>query len=181
LLKDLKTNENRNSALKTLIEVKKKFSEGIPLLDPIEDMRIDDPNFVKLIRKDEKLEDKEPLSRYKIKSDDTLILDIPTRGPTGGTRITAPDVNKQVIRKTGKNNLLHWNVNQVTEWLKKNKLESCLSKFQSENIDGIALLELSTHFKSESLNDIREIGKVLGFNCLGDLLKFKFYLRELID
>jgi len=58
IAKDLKTNENRNSALKTLIEVKKKFSDGIPLLDPIEDMRIDDPNFVKLIRKVENLEDK---------------------------------------------------------------------------------------------------------------------------
>jgi ATP-dependent RNA helicase DOB1 len=48
--KDLRVLENRNSVGKSIQEVMKKFPDGIPLLDPIEDMQIEDAEFKKLIR-----------------------------------------------------------------------------------------------------------------------------------
>jgi ATP-dependent RNA helicase DOB1 len=47
---DLKPVEERNSVLKSIMEVKKRFPEGIPQLDPIENMGIKDEGFKKLVR-----------------------------------------------------------------------------------------------------------------------------------
>ena len=48
--KDLRTPDARKSVGKTLAEVHKRFKDGVPLLDPIEDMHIEDDNFKKIIR-----------------------------------------------------------------------------------------------------------------------------------
>jgi ATP-dependent RNA helicase DOB1 len=50
LPKDLKSAEERNGVKKALDEVKKRFPDGIALLDPIEDMQITDDSFKKLLR-----------------------------------------------------------------------------------------------------------------------------------
>jgi ATP-dependent RNA helicase DOB1 len=47
---DLKPAEERNHVLKSIMEVKKRFPEGIPQLDPIENMGIKDEGFKKLVR-----------------------------------------------------------------------------------------------------------------------------------
>jgi ATP-dependent RNA helicase DOB1 len=47
---DLKPAEERNNVLKSIMEVKKRFPEGIPQLDPIENMGIKDEGFKKLVR-----------------------------------------------------------------------------------------------------------------------------------
>ncbi|GAM21777.1 hypothetical protein SAMD00019534_049520 [Acytostelium subglobosum LB1] len=59
--KDLMPNELKTHVYKMLKEADNRFRKegGLPLIDPIEDMRITDPNFKKLIRKIETLE-----SRY---------------------------------------------------------------------------------------------------------------------
>lgn len=56
--KDLRSLESRMSVAKSLKEIHKRFKDGIPLLDPIEDMKIEDTEFKKNIRKLEMLEDK---------------------------------------------------------------------------------------------------------------------------
>jgi ATP-dependent RNA helicase DOB1 len=61
LPKDLRTKESRLVVERSLREVAKRFPDGIPLLDPIEDIRIDDEALLKLIKKIELLE--ESLSR----------------------------------------------------------------------------------------------------------------------
>lgn len=53
---DLKSSEQRNSVRKALEEVKKRFPDGIAILDPIENMGITDDSFKKLLRKIEVLE-----------------------------------------------------------------------------------------------------------------------------
>ncbi|GME32926.1 ATP-dependent RNA helicase dob1 [Neofusicoccum parvum] len=53
---DLKSADQRNSVRKALEEVKKRFPDGIAILDPIENMGITDDNFKKLLRKIEVLE-----------------------------------------------------------------------------------------------------------------------------
>jgi ATP-dependent RNA helicase DOB1 len=55
---DLRSVESRQQTYRTLKEVIKRFPDGIPLLDPIEDMGIDDSNFKKVVRKVETLEAK---------------------------------------------------------------------------------------------------------------------------
>ncbi|XP_068626298.1 exosome RNA helicase MTR4 [Battus philenor] len=47
--KDLRPPDNRKSVLKTIGEVKKRFPDGPPLLNPIKDMKIDDPVFKKCV------------------------------------------------------------------------------------------------------------------------------------
>lgn len=47
--KDLRPSDNRRSVLKTINEVKKRFPDGPPLLNPINDMHINDPNFKKIV------------------------------------------------------------------------------------------------------------------------------------
>ncbi|KAI4184220.1 MAG: hypothetical protein L6R41_004902 [Letrouitia leprolyta] len=56
LPKDLKPAEDRNYVRKALEEVKRRFPDGMPILDPIENMGIKDASFKKLIRKIEVLE-----------------------------------------------------------------------------------------------------------------------------
>ena len=48
--------ENRESVGKSLVEVEKRFSDGVPLLDPVEDMKIREPEFEECVRKIEALE-----------------------------------------------------------------------------------------------------------------------------
>ena len=48
--------ENRESVGKSLREVEKRFPDGVPLLDPVEDMKIREPEFEDTVRKIETLE-----------------------------------------------------------------------------------------------------------------------------
>ncbi|PQE23902.1 atp-dependent RNA helicase dob1 protein [Rutstroemia sp. NJR-2017a WRK4] len=56
LPKDLHPSEQRNTVRKSLDEVKRRFPDGIAILDPIENMGITDDSFKKLLRKIEVLE-----------------------------------------------------------------------------------------------------------------------------
>ena len=49
LPKEVRTNDSRRSVLKSIREVKKRFPDNIPLLDPVENMNIKDPEFKKLV------------------------------------------------------------------------------------------------------------------------------------
>lgn len=50
LPKDMKSQDQRNTTKKNIREVKKRFPDGIPVLDPIENMNITDDSFKKLLR-----------------------------------------------------------------------------------------------------------------------------------
>ena len=50
LPKDLRSSDNRFSVGKSIQEVIRRFPDGVPLLDPIEDMNIKDEQFKKIIR-----------------------------------------------------------------------------------------------------------------------------------
>ncbi|XP_042309750.1 exosome RNA helicase MTR4 isoform X2 [Sceloporus undulatus] len=54
--KDLRPLDNRQSVLKSIQEVQKRFPDGVPLLDPIDDMGIKDPGLKKVIQKTEAFE-----------------------------------------------------------------------------------------------------------------------------
>ncbi|XP_051540078.1 exosome RNA helicase MTR4 [Myxocyprinus asiaticus] len=54
--KDLRPYDNRQSMLKSIQEVQKRFPDGIPLLDPIDDMGIKDPGLKKVVQKVEAFE-----------------------------------------------------------------------------------------------------------------------------
>uniref|UniRef100_W5MVR7 Exosome RNA helicase MTR4 n=1 Tax=Lepisosteus oculatus TaxID=7918 RepID=W5MVR7_LEPOC len=54
--KDLRPFDNRQSVLKSIQEVQKRFPDGIPLLDPIDDMGIKDQGLKKVIQKVEAFE-----------------------------------------------------------------------------------------------------------------------------
>lgn len=56
--KDLRPSDNRKSVLKTIREVKKRFPDGPPLLNPITDMNIEDQAFKDIVKKIEALETK---------------------------------------------------------------------------------------------------------------------------
>eukprot|EP01117_Protostelium_nocturnum_P003496 TRINITY_DN1455_c0_g2_i3.p1 TRINITY_DN1455_c0_g2~~TRINITY_DN1455_c0_g2_i3.p1 ORF type:complete len:827 (-),score=291.98 TRINITY_DN1455_c0_g2_i3:46-2526(-) len=56
--KDLRSKENRASVGNSLRQVMDRFPDGIPLADPIEDMKIDDAEFKKSVRKAEMVEDR---------------------------------------------------------------------------------------------------------------------------
>jgi ATP-dependent RNA helicase DOB1 len=47
---ELKSTEQRNNVRKALSEVKKRFPDGIAILDPIENMNIKDDSFKRLLR-----------------------------------------------------------------------------------------------------------------------------------
>ena len=70
---DLRTSESRNAVGKTLREVLRRYPDGLPFLDPVEDMLIEDPDFKKLIRRIESLEDK-LLTRKEFKREDIIEL-----------------------------------------------------------------------------------------------------------
>jgi ATP-dependent RNA helicase DOB1 len=50
LPKDIKTVESKKLVNKMISEVKRRFPEGIPLLDPVEDLGINDDSFVSLVK-----------------------------------------------------------------------------------------------------------------------------------
>lgn len=54
--KDLRPPDNRKSVLKSIQEVKKRFPDGPPLLNPITDMRIEDQAFKDIVKKIEVME-----------------------------------------------------------------------------------------------------------------------------
>ncbi|KAM9329941.1 exosome RNA helicase MTR4 [Gastrophryne carolinensis] len=54
--KDLRPLDNRLSVLKSIQEVQKRFPDGVPLLDPIDDMGIKDPGLKKVVQKTEAFE-----------------------------------------------------------------------------------------------------------------------------
>ncbi|XP_056593376.1 LOW QUALITY PROTEIN: exosome RNA helicase MTR4 [Triplophysa dalaica] len=54
--KDLRSYDNRQSMLKSIQEVQKRFPDGVPLLDPIDDMGIKDQGLKKVIQKVEAFE-----------------------------------------------------------------------------------------------------------------------------
>ncbi|CAH0727479.1 unnamed protein product, partial [Brenthis ino] len=56
--KDLRPADNRKSVLKTIGEVKKRFPEGPPLLNPIKDMKIEDPVFKECVDRIKILEER---------------------------------------------------------------------------------------------------------------------------
>ncbi|KAG0204721.1 ATP-dependent RNA helicase mtr4 [Mortierella sp. GBA30] len=56
LLKDLRSSDARKTVYNSLLELQRRFPNGIPLLDPIENMNIKDEEFKKAIRKVEVLE-----------------------------------------------------------------------------------------------------------------------------
>jgi ATP-dependent RNA helicase DOB1 len=56
--KDLRPKDARQTVLKSIQEVKRRFSDNLPLLDPVEDMNINDDRFRKTVRKIESLEDR---------------------------------------------------------------------------------------------------------------------------
>lgn len=55
---DLRSKDNRRGMFKAIKEVKKRFPEGPPLLDPLKDMKINDDKFVDIVKKIEILEKK---------------------------------------------------------------------------------------------------------------------------
>lgn len=54
--KDLRSAEQRSTVHRAIVEVKKRFPDGPPLLDPVKDMGIKDEAFIILVRKIESLE-----------------------------------------------------------------------------------------------------------------------------
>ena len=62
LPQDLRPADNRHSVLKSINEIKKRFID-IPLLDPIEDMKIKDSDFLNVVKNIEKCEKR--LKEYK--------------------------------------------------------------------------------------------------------------------
>ncbi len=57
LPRDLRSPEARQAAGRSVKEVQKRFKDGVPLLDPVEDLQIEDEAFKKVVRKIETLED----------------------------------------------------------------------------------------------------------------------------
>ncbi|KAI4461014.1 atp-dependent rna and dna helicase [Holotrichia oblita] len=53
---DLRSKDNRRGMFKAIKEVKKRFPEGPPLLDPLKDMKINDDRFIDIVKKIEILE-----------------------------------------------------------------------------------------------------------------------------
>lgn len=58
LPKDLRSYDSRQSVLKALNETKRRFKDNIPLLDPLEDMKIKDSDFLNVVKKIESCEKK---------------------------------------------------------------------------------------------------------------------------
>ncbi|SMN20178.1 similar to Saccharomyces cerevisiae YJL050W MTR4 ATP-dependent 3'-5' RNA helicase of the Dead-box family [Maudiozyma saulgeensis] len=56
--KDIRAGGQKETVGKSLNEVKRRFPDGIPLIDPIKNMKIDDEDFKKLLRKIQVLEEK---------------------------------------------------------------------------------------------------------------------------
>ncbi|SPO22952.1 probable MTR4 - involved in nucleocytoplasmic transport of mRNA [Ustilago trichophora] len=70
LAKDLRPTEPRETIRKNLVEVRRRFPKGVPLLDPIKDMKIKDESFAHLVEKIKILDDK--LSSSPLRKDKDL-------------------------------------------------------------------------------------------------------------
>eukprot|EP00299_Pterocystis_sp_00344_P019548 c9683_g2_i1.p1 GENE.c9683_g2_i1~~c9683_g2_i1.p1 ORF type:complete len:1032 (-),score=263.71 c9683_g2_i1:80-3130(-) len=68
---DLRPANNRQAVLKSVKEIQRRFPDGLPLLDPIEDMHITDSTFKALVRKVESLEDR--LFSHPLFNDSTVV------------------------------------------------------------------------------------------------------------
>ncbi|KAL6096723.1 mtrex [Pungitius sinensis] len=68
--KDLRPFDNRQLMLKSIQEVQKRFPDGVPLLDPVDDMGIKDPALKKVIQKVEAFEHR--LYSHPLHSDPNL-------------------------------------------------------------------------------------------------------------
>lgn len=115
--KDLRPIENRNSVGKSIKEVMKKFPDGVPLLDPVEDMNIEDPSFQKLVKKIEVIENrlasnpnflkpsmKERIAQYEKKlalSDDAKVLKRQLKNREGHIMQDELKAMKRVLRRLG--------------------------------------------------------------------------------
>lgn len=55
---DLRSKDSRKGMYKAVKEVKKRFPEGPPLLNPVDDMKIKNPEFIDIVKKIEILENK---------------------------------------------------------------------------------------------------------------------------
>ena len=66
---DLRSRDNRLSVLKSIQEVEKRFPDGLPLLDPIQDMGIKDAQLKEIVQKVEAFE-----NRYMVEMGDIKIL-----------------------------------------------------------------------------------------------------------
>ena len=53
---DLRSNDSRQGVLKSIQEVERRFPDGLPLLDPIQDMGIKDPELKETVQKIEAFE-----------------------------------------------------------------------------------------------------------------------------
>ncbi|KAK4204723.1 rRNA-processing arch domain-containing protein [Triangularia verruculosa] len=56
LPKDVRSREEKENVGKSLVEIQRRFADGIPIMDPLENMHITDESFKKLLRKIEVLE-----------------------------------------------------------------------------------------------------------------------------
>lgn len=56
--KDVKASGQKETVGKSLVEIQRRFGKGIPLIDPIKNMKIEDDDFHRLLRKIEVLESK---------------------------------------------------------------------------------------------------------------------------
>lgn len=65
--KDCTTIESRRKVHSALIEVKNRFKEGVPLLDPVKDLGIDDDSFQTLLDRAKALNDR--MSEHKLRSE----------------------------------------------------------------------------------------------------------------
>jgi len=73
--KDLKSSNNRKDILERIREVKRRFPKGIPLLDPIADMHIENQAFKVIVERMETLENllhRHPL--YEVRDKYNLII-----------------------------------------------------------------------------------------------------------
>jgi len=61
--KDIRSSENRETLGKSLREVHKRFPDGVPILDPVEDQKIKDKDFLKVVRRIELIESR--LKKHK--------------------------------------------------------------------------------------------------------------------
>jgi ATP-dependent RNA helicase DOB1 len=70
LAKDLRPSEPRETVRKNLVEVRRRFPKGVPLLDPIKDMKIKDDAFAHLVEKIKILDEK--LASSPLRTDKAL-------------------------------------------------------------------------------------------------------------
>ena len=68
--KDLRPLDNRQSVLKSIQEVQKHFPDSVPLLDPIDDMGLQDQGLKKVIQKGEAFE--HPMYSYPLHNNPNL-------------------------------------------------------------------------------------------------------------